>query len=149
MAKIAESAEKQFPYKSYLNLVPAKDISESVSHASCVLADHLDAAAIVATTRHGFTAMQISRFRPKPKLIALSPEKQTLRRLALYWGCIPSFIPHPLNTDEHIEQAVLSASKTGKLSDGDMIVITTGYPLWESGTTNMMRVKRIGENFRS
>ncbi len=143
MARIAESVEIGFPHEAYLNLVPAKDISESVSHASCVLADHLDAAAIVATTRHGFTAMQISRFRPKPKLIGLSPEKKTLRRLSLYWGCIPSFFPHPLNTDEHIDQAILSAVESGKLSKDDVIVITTGHPLWESGTTNMIRVIQI------
>lgn len=143
MVRIAESAEADFPHNRYLELVPAKDISESVSHASCVLADHLDAAAIVATTRSGFTAMQISRFRPRPKLIALSPEKRTIRRLSLYWGCIPGFVPVPGNTDEHIEQTVLSAIGTGMVSSGDLVVITTGHPLWAAGTTNMMRVKRL------
>jgi pyruvate kinase len=143
MVRIAESAEADFPHDRYLKLVPAKDISESVSHASCVLADHLDAAAIVATTRSGFTAMQISRFRPRPKLIALSPEKRTIRRLSLYWGCIPGFVPEPGNTDEHIEQTVLSAIGTGMVATGDLVVITTGHPLWAAGTTNMMRVKRL------
>lgn len=143
MVRIAESAEADFPHDAYLKLVPAKDVSESVSHASCVLADHLDAAAIVATTRSGFTAMQISRFRPRPKLIALSPEKSTIRRLSLYWGCIPGFVPEPGNTDQHIEQTVLSAIGTGKVSAGDLVVITTGHPLWASGTTNMMRVIRL------
>ncbi len=143
MVRIAESAEADFPHDAYLKLAPAKDVSESVSHASCVLADHLDAAAIVATTRSGFTAMQISRFRPRPKLIALSPEKSTIRRLSLYWGCIPGFVPEPDNTDDHIEQTVLSAIGTGKVSAGDLVVITTGHPLWASGTTNMMRVIRL------
>ncbi len=143
MVRIAESAEADFPHDAYLKLAPAKDVSESVSHASCVLADHLDAAAIVATTRSGFTAMQISRFRPRPKLIALSPEKSTIRRLSLYWGCIPGFVPEPDNTDDHIEQTVLSAIGTGKVSAGDLVVISTGHPLWASGTTNMMRVIRL------
>jgi len=61
----------------------------------------------------------------------------------LYWGCIPGFVPEPGNTDQHIEQTVLSAIGTGKVSAGDLVVITTGHPLWASGTTNMMRVIRL------
>ncbi len=143
MGRIIESAENNFPHDKYLRLVPRKEVPESVSHASCVLADHLDAAAIVATTRSGFTAMQISRFRPRPKVIALSPERTTIRRLALYWGCFPSFVPETRNTDERIEKAAASAIGTGDVSKGDLVVITTGHPVWAAGTTNMMRVKHL------
>ncbi|QTA90366.1 pyruvate kinase [Desulfonema magnum] len=143
MVRIAENAEKNFPHARYLRFTPEKNVAESVAHASCVLSDHLNAAAIVATTRSGFTAMQISRFRPKTKIIALSPEKRTIRQLALYWGCFPSFVPETGNTDERIEKAAVSAIETGKVSKGDLIVITTGHPVWAAGTTNMMRVKRL------
>ncbi len=143
MVRIAEDAEKNFPHEKYLKLIPGKDVSGSVAHASCVLADHLDAAAIVATTRSGFTAMQISRFRPRTKIIALSPEKWSIRRLALCWGCFPSLVPEHKDTDEMIEKAALSAIGTGNVSKGDLIVITAGHPVWVAGTTNMMRVKRL------
>ena len=109
-------------------MVPKKDVSESVAHASCVLASHLGAAAIVATTRSGFTAMQISRFRPNCRLIALSPEPATIRRLALFWGCIPSYVEETRNTDERIEKAAVSAIGTGNVSPGDLVVIITGHP---------------------
>lgn len=143
MVRITENAEENFPHDKYLQFLPEKNIPESVSHASCILADHLGADAILATTRSGFTAMQISRFRPKPGIIALSPEKATLRRLALYWGCIPSFVSDTRDTDERIEKATLSAIRTGIVSKGDLVVITTGHPVWVAGTTNMIRVKRL------
>jgi pyruvate kinase len=143
MVRIAENAEENFPHEKYLRLLPEKEIAESVAHASCILADHLDAKAIVATTRSGFTAMQISRFRPKSGIIALSPESKTIRQLALYWGCFPSFVPETRNTDERIEKAAVSAIGTGNVSEGDLVVITTGHPVWAAGTTNMLRVKRL------
>ncbi len=143
MARIVLSAESNFPHQRFLELMPQKDVSESVAHASCVLANHLDAAAIVATTRSGFTAMQISRFRPACRLIALSPEPRTIRRLALFWGCIPSYVEETRNTDERIEKAAVSAIGTGNVSPGDLVVITTGHPVWAAGTTNMMRVKQL------
>ncbi|MCP4105910.1 MAG: pyruvate kinase [Desulfobacteraceae bacterium] len=143
MGHITENAEENFPHDRYLQFLPKKDISESVSHASCILADHLCADAILATTRSGFTAMQISRFRPKANIIALSPERSTLRKLALYWGCIPGFVSDTRDTDERIEKATLSALQTGNVSEGDLVVITTGHPVWVAGTTNMIRVKKL------
>ena len=143
MVRIVESAESIFPHQRFLEMVPKKDVSESVAHASCVLASHLGAAAIVATTRSGFTAMQISRFRPNCRLIALSPEPATIRRLALFWGCIPSYVEETRNTDERIEKAAVSAIGTGNVSSGDLVVIITGHPVWAAGTTNMMRVKQL------
>jgi len=143
MARIVVSAENNFPHRRFLGMMPRKDVSESVAHASCVLANHLDAAAIVATTRSGFTAMQISRFRPGCRLIALSPEPGTIRRLALFWGCIPSYVEETRNTDERIEKAAISAIGTGNVQPGDLVVITTGHPVWAAGTTNMIRVKQL------
>lgn len=143
MARIVVSAESNFPHRRFLGMMPHKDVSESVAHASCVLANHLDAAAIVATTRSGFTAMQISRFRPGCRLIALSPEPGTIRRLALFWGCIPSYVEETRNTDERIEKAAISAIGTGNVQPGDLVVITTGHPVWAAGTTNMIRVKQL------
>ena len=143
MVRISESAEKIFPHEKYLKLLPPKKVPDSVAFASCVLADHLEAAAIVPTTRSGFTATQISRFRPRPKIIALSPDETTVRRLCLYWGCVPTLIDDTRDTDEMIEKTVASVLQTGSVSKGDLIIITAGYPIWSSGTTNMLKVKEL------
>ena len=143
MRRIAVSAEADFPFDRHLKLLHDPGISESVAFAACVLADHLNAAAIIATTQSGFTAKQISRFRPKANIIAISPSHTSIRRLSLYWGCNALFQTHRGNTDEMSRSVLKMAQESGYVSSGDKVVITAGHPLWESGTTNMIQVKVI------
>lgn len=145
MNRIATKAETGFPYKTFLHLTPQKEISPSVAHASCVLADHLNAAAIVAHTRSGRTAEYISRFRPRQPIFALSPDEKTLRKLSLFWGSLPRLTSEPQSTDDMIANAAQSALATGEVSVGDILVITFGHPdpVWKSGVTNMIRVKKL------
>lgn len=143
MSRIAESAEENFPHEKYLSFLPKTDVSESVAYASCILADHLDVKAIVATTRSGSTAAHISRFRPKSTIIALSPEKSTVRRLALYWGCQPSLVAKINETGDNTDNSALSALASKYVSKGDLVVITSGFPEYVAGTTNMMRVIKL------
>jgi pyruvate kinase len=145
MNRIATKAETGFPYEKFLHLTPRKEISPSVAHASCVLADHLNAAAIVAHTRSGRTAEYISRFRPRQPIIALSQDEKTLRKLSLFWGCLPCLTAEPQSTDDMIANAARSALATGAVSAGDILVITLGHPdpVWKSGIANMIRVKKL------
>jgi pyruvate kinase len=145
MNRIATKAEAGFPFEKFIHLTPPEEISPSVAHASCVLADHLHASAIVAHTRSGITAEYISRFRPRQPIIALSPDEKTLRKLSLYWGCMPCLTAEPQNTDEMITNATRSALATGEVAAGDILVITLGHPDpgWKSGITNMIRVKKL------
>ena len=142
MIRIVAEAEKIYPHDRYLQLVPKKEISDSVTYAVCVLADHLDAAAILAPTQSGRTAVQISRFRPKQPIIAFTPSLTTVRRLSLFRGIYPHLILDPRDTDDMIEKVSKRAVETGDLSEGDLAVITAGHPVWVAGTTNMIRVKR-------
>ena len=143
MANIIRKAEEKFPHGKYLSLIAHDSISESVSHVACVLADHLNSAAIVATTHSGETARQISRFRPKQGIIALSPQEETVKRLALNWGCYPLLVPDPKDTDDMFQKTVDSILKTNMVSKGDLVVITAGHPVWVRGTTNMLRVYKL------
>jgi pyruvate kinase len=143
MVRIAESAEKSFPHEKYLKFMPNKTVSESVAHASCVLAEHLNASAILATTRSGSTAVHIAKFRPNPLIIALSPNPATVRRLSLHWGCVPYLIEEIYDTDEMMEEVADFALNTDVLEEGDLVVMTAGHPVFTSGTTNMLKVKRL------
>ncbi|NVM23385.1 MAG: pyruvate kinase [Desulfobacterales bacterium] len=143
MARIIESAETHCPHEKYLQLTPKKEVSDSVAHAACVLASHLDASAIVAPTQSGQTARHISHFRPARPIIALSPKQNTVRKLTLFWGCLPRIVADPRDTDDMIESAARSALKTGCVSRGDLVVITAGHPVGVAGSTNMVRVKRL------
>ncbi len=143
MARIAASAEEKYPHRKYLKIIPKKGTAESVSYAASILAKNLSASAVVATTRSGSTAIHISRYRPQQPIIALSPENETVRRLGLYWGVMPFFLPIVDDTDEMVEQAALAAMEKGHVHKGDRIVITAGRPIWAAGTTNMLWVKEL------
>lgn len=143
MNRLIAAAEGGFPFAEFLSRIPPKDISASVAHASCILANHLGASAIVAHTQSGMTARFIARFRPRQPIVALSPNIKTVRRLALSWGCRPRLIGRLQNTDEMIDSASGAALSAGDARVGDLIVITVGHPIGVSGTTNMIRVKRL------
>lgn len=141
MSRIAAKAEETYPHKQFMKSVCKERVSDSVSYAACVLAEKLSTRAIVAPTTSGFTARQISRFRPDSPIIALSPDEAAMRRLCLFWGCYPSLVDSAEGMDEMIEQGASEALETGLVDKGDTIVITAGYPTWVPGTTNMVKVK--------
>jgi pyruvate kinase len=143
MARIAANAEEKFPHGKYLEMLSKDGMAEAVSYAASILARDLNAGAIVATTRSGSTASHIARYRPVQPVIALSPDELTVRRLTLFWGCVPFFMPVIEDTDQMVEQAALAAMEKGHARKGDRIVITAGRPIWQSGTTNMLWVKEI------
>ncbi len=141
MTRIVTSAEEAFPHDRYLGLTPGSGVSESVAHAACVLADHLGAAAVVAPTSSGRTAAQVSRFRPRRPVIAVSPNETTVRRSTLYWGCEPVRTGPPEADEDVVELAVRAALAEGRVNAGDLLVVTAGHPFWVPGSTNMIRVR--------
>ena len=146
MIRILAEAEKEYPHDRYLKMVPEKEISDAVTYAVCVLADHLDATAILAPTQSGRTAKHLSRFRPKQPIIAFTPSLTTVRRLSLFRGIYPHLILEPRDTDDMIEKVSKRAVETANLSKGDLAVITAGHPLRVADMTNMIRVKRCRLN---
>ncbi len=143
MILIVAEAEKTYPHDRYLNMAPKKEISDSVTYAVCVLADHLDAAVILAPTQSGRTAKHIARFRPKQPIIAFTPCRTTMRRLSLFRGIYPRLINDPKDTDDIIEIIANRSADAGDMSKGDLAVITAGHPVWEAGMSNMILVKRL------
>ncbi len=141
MARIVASAEEVYPHDRYLKFMPEPGVSESVAHAACVLADHLEAAAVVAPTSSGTTAAQVSRFRPKQPIIAVSPSIVSVRKTMLYWGCDPVLTGPPEGDEDVIELAVRTALENERVNSGDRLVVTAGHPFWVPGSTNMIRVR--------
>jgi len=143
MALIAGSAEQNYPHAYYLRIQPRNETAEAVANAACMLAKNIEAAAVVATTRSGSTAALIARYRPAQPILALSPDERSVRRLALYWGCRPTYLENIEDTDEMVEKAAMAALEKGHARKGDKVVITAGRPIWEAGTTNMLWVKSL------
>ncbi len=143
MRRIAKKAEDTFSADRLHRQHPEKDMADSVAHASCVLAEHLGAAAILAATASGLTAKKISHFRPGRPIVALSPNESTVRELSLYWGCTPVLVSSPKDTDALINSSARAALDKDLIVRGDLVVITAGHPIGGAGTTNMLRVMQL------
>lgn len=147
MASIAERTENDIDYVKRLdrmNFDSRMDVTNAISHATCTTAHDLHAAAIIALTYSGGTAVQISRFRPSCPIIAPTLSEKARRQLNLSWGVIPIMSEARSNTDELFDHAVECAQSTGLIKDGDLVVITGGAPMGVAGTTNIMKVHLVG-----
>jgi pyruvate kinase len=105
----------------------------------------MHASAIITVTKSGTTAKMISRFRPEMPIIACTPDAATYRQLSLSWGVTPVTIGEEQVTDVLFDQAVNASLHTGLIKQGDLVVLTAGVPLAVSGTTNLIKVVRVGD----
>jgi pyruvate kinase len=146
MARIAERAELaamrlETPRSHRENV----GFPEAISDAAATAAHVLGARAIVAFSQSGFSARLISQERPRVPIIALTPFAEVRRRLALSWGVSSRLIRKVETTDEMIEEVEATLLGDGSVRVNDLIVIISGSPMWVSGTTNLLKLHRIGE----
>jgi pyruvate kinase len=148
MARIAERAEQAVLKDETRHRRQGRvgvGFPEAVSDAAGAAAHVLGARAIVAFTQSGFSARLISQERPAVPIIALTPFVQVQRRLALCWGVSSRLIRKVETTDEMIEEVEATLLGDGSVRTNDVIVIISGSPMWVTGTTNLLKLHRIGE----
>jgi len=147
MARIAERAEQatlrlEHPRRQADGAV---GFPEAISDAAATAAHILKARAIVAFTQSGFSARLISQERPDVPIIALTPFAEVQRRLGLSWGVSSRLIRKVETTDEMIEEIEATLLGDGFVRVNDTIVIISGSPMWVTGTTNLLKLHRVGE----
>ncbi len=124
---------------------PVSNRHEALGQAACMLAQHMNAAAIVAVTRSGQTARVLSRYRPSVKIIAVTGEAAILRSLGLVWGVRGLVIP---DLDDESDRALRRIQErlleTGLVHRGQYVVLLGGQPFLERGSTNFIKVEKIG-----
>src|SRR5207237_9856096 len=118
---------------------------EAISDAASRAAHALGARAIVAFTESGFSARLISQARPDVPIIALTPFVEVQRRLALSWGVSSRLIRKVDTTDEMIDQPEATLLGDATVVAGDVLVMISGSPMWVAGTTNLLKLHRVGE----
>ena len=146
MSRIAESTEKYIPEQKIFygeNIKKEKTIPDAISHAACLTALGLNAKAIIAPTQSGYTAIQVSRFRPRQVIIAVTPDIRTVRKLSLCWGVYPILIDSFKNTDDMINKAKKASLVSKLVRKGDMMVMTAGLPVEKTGTTNIIKAFKL------
>jgi pyruvate kinase len=121
----------------------SSNISEAVAEAACQAASALKAKAAVVFTQSGSTARLIAKYRPPLPIVAFTPFPEIQRRLTLSWGVHTC----PIGTVEGPDQQIAMVEKTLLgigFKKGDVVVITMGVPVEARGSTNQMKVHKLG-----
>jgi pyruvate kinase len=119
-------------------------ISEAIAEAICHAAEELQMKAIAVFTESGSSARLVSKYRPRAPIVAFSSNAETRRRLALFWGVTPRRIKKVRDIDQLVQAAETRLLEERLVKKGDVVGIIAGTPLGTCGTTNLMRLVRIG-----
>ena len=118
-------------------------ITKSVCYHAALMANEIKAKAISTLTNSGYTAFQISAWRPSAHILVFTSNKRILTQLNLLWGVKAFYYDRYVSTDETIEDVNQIACKKGFLDVGDMLISLAAMPIKEKGMVNTLRVTQI------
>ncbi len=144
MARIAAETEKHCPPGELLHLANpshAEIIAQAAHHASL----DVNIRAIVVFTASGSSARLISRFHPPDRIFAVTPNEAVARQLSVAYGVTAFLGPDAGSTDEMLELTDRILLEQGILERGDSVVFVAGVPVGRPGSTNLLKLHRVGE----
>jgi pyruvate kinase len=157
MAKVAanidldQSTRKKKLITRRSQFIAEKSVRSSLCDSADELADEVDAKAILTFTDSGKTALMLSKHRSSVPIIALTDNARTCQEMALYRGVWPVLssmkFKEMKGLKDMLQQAETRSLELGLVQCGDVIVIMAGIPIAKAGSTNMVRIHRIGEPF--
>ena len=118
-------------------------VTKSICHHAAMMANDTDAAAICTLTNSGYTAFQISAWRPRTHVIAFSTEKRILGKLNLLWGVKAYYYDKNLTTDDTVEDINKIVKEKGYVQSGDLVINLASMPAEARGMVNTLRVSEI------
>lgn len=147
MNRIGEEVERDPTYRGIIAAQrpePESTAGDAIADAARQIAETLDLSAIICWTSSGSTALRVARERPKPPVVAITPNVNTGRKLSLVWGvhCVIAEDAH--DQDDMIDRAGRIAFRDGFAKAGQRVIIVAGVPLGTPGTTNMVRIAYVG-----
>jgi pyruvate kinase len=146
MTRIAREAEASIRSRGYqdpphtANPSSAEILADAAYHA----ARDSGASAIVVFTSTGSSARLVSRYRPPVCIFAITPHNTTAQQLAVNYGVAPILAPDVSNTDEMLAQMDRVMVEGGYLQRNQLVVFLAGQPVGRPGTTNLMKLHRVG-----
>ncbi len=116
---------------------------DAIAVAVCAAAELLGVPLIVCLTSSGFTARTVASYRPSVPILAVTPEADTYRQLALIWGVVPILVERRPDYEAMMALSRELIVKKSLAWPGDRIVVTAGVPFDRAGTTNLLRIETV------
>jgi len=118
--------------------------ARSLTQAAVQVAIDAGATHLIAFTETGMSARLVSRWRPPTRILAFTPNARVRSQLSLVWGVETFLVPQVAHTDDMVVQVDKALLDIGRATIGEKVVIVAGVPPGVPGTTNGMRVHKIG-----
>ena len=118
-------------------------ITKSICYHAAVMANEIDAKVISTLTNSGYTAFQISAWRPKSQILVFTSNERILTQLNLLWGVKAFYYDKFLSTDDTVEDINKIAREKGYVKKGDMLINLAAMPIANKGMVNTLRVSEI------
>lgn len=118
-------------------------MTKSICYHAAHMANEIDAAAICTLTNSGYTAFQISAWRPKAHVLVFSSNKIILSQLNLLWGVKAFYYDRFESTDNTVEQVNAIAQENGWVKPGEMLINLAAMPIIEKGMVNTLRISQV------
>lgn len=146
MSEIINSVEKspliKVPYEPP-HIRTNRFITKSICYHAALISKDTNAAAICTLTNSGYTAFQISAWRPHSHILAFTTQKRILGKLNLLWGVRAFFYDENLSTDDTVVDINNIAKEKQYVTSGDIVINLTAMPVEERGMVNTLRVSEI------
>jgi pyruvate kinase len=125
------------------NIRTLRFITKSICYHAVHIANDVQAKAICTLTNSGYTAFQVSAWRPNSHILVFTSNKRILTQLNLVWGVKAFFYDSFESTDKTVEQINEIATNKGYVNKGDLLVNLTAMPIIEKGMVNTLRVSSV------
>jgi pyruvate kinase len=146
MDRILKSVEGDPLYRRLMDASrhePEATTADAISAAARQCAHTLSAAAIVTYTNTGSTTLRAARERPDVRILCLTPNIDTARRMTLTWGVHPVRTEDAHNFGDMVQRAVRVARQEMIAKEGERLVVTAGVPFGTPGATNILRIAYV------
>ncbi|MDQ1584070.1 MAG: pyruvate kinase [Microbacteriaceae bacterium] len=145
MARIVDSTEQHGLERIQPLGTKPRTQGGAITLAAVEVADFVEAKYLCVFTESGDTARRMSRLRSSIPILAFTPDPAIRRRMALNWGVESFIVERVKHTDEMVSQVDEVLVSTGRAVAGEKVIIISGSPPGIAGTTNDLRVHRVGE----
>lgn len=118
-------------------------ITKAICYHAAHMANEIKAQAICTLTNSGYTAFQISAWRPESNILVFTSNKRIVNQLSLLWGVRAFYYDKMVSTDETIEDVNRIATETKFVDKGDFIINLAAMPISDKGMVNTLRVSEV------
>jgi pyruvate kinase len=125
------------------NVRTNRNITKSICYHAANMANEIEAQAICTLTNSGYTAFQISAWRPDAHILVYTSNKRILSRLNLLWGVKAFYYDKFVSTDETVEDVNRIAKESGFVVKGDYLINLAAMPISDKGMVNTLRVSQV------